>query len=304
MTPLERTTESLDTSGSPPPDRSLSEEADFGGSRTRRTSFRILAVLTSLWVLALMVFGLTEVVLMWLPEDTLVALLGDGDLGDLEAHRSHFMSIGIAAWALMLAVVVQVRRPHRREAAMVWAVAVAVSCAVLFALSGTVEEWLLADVTILVLVLTMAGLHPRARDLRRRPDRDRYMALLAIAAAVPWLAFGATHALRQWRNVTGDIHAEPEHWAIAALMAIAIVVAGIIGASDRTGWLLPAWFAVVASVGYGVHSLVFASAASALAPVWALAANAWALAYAAAIIYRSRHAPSAPEPRPDSLPPP
>lgn len=256
-------------------------------------AFRVLAVLASLWVLALMVFGLTEVVLMWLPADTLVAMLGEGDLGDLEAHRSHFMSIGIAAWAIVLAVAVQVRRPHRREAGMLWAVAVAVAGVVVFAVSGPVGEWLLADVTVLVLVLALAALHPRAGDLVRRPDRDRGMAGLAVVAAVPWLAFAGVQLRHQWRATTGDIHADPEHWAIVALMALAVVAAGIIGSSDRTGWGLPAWFAVVASVGHGVHSLAFASAASALPTVWAFAAIAWGVAYAVAILRRRRVAPMA-----------
>lgn len=289
-----RQTKSSGRSAPPAGEGSGPQRADVSGSRARRVGFRVLAVVTSLWLLALMVFGLTEVVLMWLPADTLTAFLGEDAPADLEAHRSHYMSIGIAAWALVLAVAVQVRRPHRREAAMVWAVALAVAGAVVFALHGPVGEWLLADVTVVVVVLALAALHPRARDLVRRPDRDRRMAVLAVVAAIPWLVFAGLQVRHQWHDVTGDIHAEPEHWAVAALMALAILAAAVIGSGDRTGWRLPAWFAVAASVGYGAHSLVFASAVSALPTGWALAAIVWGAAYGVAIIRRSRLAPSLP----------
>lgn len=293
MTPLEGTdtTGSPDRSGSATPDAAVASRPDIGGSKARRVTFRVLAVLTSLWVLALVVFGLMEVVLMWLPADTLLAM--DDSLTELEAHRSHYMSIGIAAWALMLAVIVQVRRPHRHGAAMVWAVAVAVGGAIVHSISGPVGEWVLADGTVLVLVLALAALHPRTGDPVRRSGGDRAMATLALGAAVPWLVFAAVQVGHQWSSVAGDIHAADEHWAIAALMALAIVAAAAIGSSDRTGWRLPAGFAVVASVGHGVHSLVYGSAASALPTPWALAAIAWGLAYAGATLRRSPRAPSA-----------
>jgi len=159
------------------------------GSRARRIAFRTLAVLLSLWVLARAVFGLLEVGLMWLPYETLEPIL-EGDVGsaaEFEAHRSHFMSIGIVAWAVMLAVAAQIRRPDRREAQMVWAIVFAVSSAILYGLSGTTGTWLLEEGTLLLPILALAMLHPRARNLYRLPTHDRHMLGLAALAAVPWL---------------------------------------------------------------------------------------------------------------------
>jgi hypothetical protein len=79
-----------------------------------------------------------------------------------------------------------------------------------------------------------------------------------------------------------------EHWATSALMAVIIVVAGLIGSTDHTGWRLPAWIAALASIDYGVHSLVFPDVASNASTLWAVAAVAWGCAYAVTIVRRSR----------------
>ncbi len=274
-------------------DEGAGPAATVRGSRARTIAFRTLAVVTALWVLARSVFGLTEVGLMWLPYETLEPILeGAADsAAELEAHRSHFMSIGIVAWALVLAVVSQVRRPHRREAQMVWAVVIAVGGAVVFGLSGTVGQWLLEEGTLLLPVIVLAMLHPRARNLYRLPSHDRPMLGLAVVAGVPWLVFAIDQAQRQWRNLAGDIHAEPEHWAVVALMALAIAAAAVIGSGDRPGWRLPAWFAAIASIVGAVHSLVFPTAASAATAPWAVTAIAWGLAFGASIIRRERRRP-------------
>lgn len=270
-------------------DGSLRAEAQPGGSKTRRVAFRVLVALTSLWVLALMVFALTEVVFMWLPRDTLLSVGQTLDLGDIElAHRAHFMSVGVVAWALLLGVVVQLRRPARREAPMLHALALVVGAAVVFALHGTFGEWLTQELTLLVPVVLLALLHPRARQLVRMPTWDRAMTALAAVAAVPWLFFAVTQAQLQWRNVAGDTHADMEHWAAVALLALLVVACAFIGATDHTGWRLTAWIAAIAAANYGLHSLVYPEPASAAPTLWALAAVAWGVAYAATIIRRSR----------------
>lgn len=261
-------------------------------SRGRRIAFRVVAVLTALWLLLMHVFGLTEVVLMWLPGETLASMFGEdaGSVAELEMHRSHFMIIGIVAWATVLAAVVQVRKPHRRVAAMLQLVLIAAGGTVLYGLSGTLGEWLLEEGTVLVPVLLVASLHPRAKSLLRWPSFDRAMAGLAAVAAIPWTVFVVDHARLQLVNAGGDIHAEPEHWATAALMGIVIAGCAFIGAGDHDGWRLPAWVAAVASVLYGVHSLVFPGPVSAASTVWAIGAVVWGLVFAVSVLRRSRGA--------------
>lgn len=276
-------------------DGSVPAEAQPGGSKTPRVAFRVAAAVTSLWVLALMIFALTEVVFMWLPPDTLLSVGQTLDLGDIDlTHRVHFMSLGVVAWALLLGVAVQLRRPARREAPMLHALAAVVGAAVVFALHGTFGEWLTQELTLLVPLLVLALLHPRARQLVRMPTWDRAMTALAAVAAVPWLVFAVTQAQLQWRNVAGDAHADMEHWAAVALLALLVVACAFIGSTDHTGWRLTAWIAAIAAVNYGLHSLVYPEPASAAPTLWAVAATAWGIAYAATIFYRSRSPKPAP----------
>lgn len=256
-------------------------------ARARRIAFRALAWVTSVGVLVLSGFGLLEVVFMWLPDATVVAMFDDVGAADL-IHRGHFNAIGIVSWAFVPVVLVQLRRPERRVAAMVLALAIVIAGTVLYGLSGSLADWLIEEVTLLVPVLALAWLHPRASDLLRRPRLDRTMAGLVGVAAVPWLMFAVTQAQLQWRNVAGDSHAAMEHWATSALMAVTIVLAGLIGATDHSGWRLPAWIAALASIDYGLHSLVFPDVASNASTQWGVAAVAWGCAYALAIVRRSR----------------
>lgn len=274
-------TEAIPTTGVEP------ETAVTGAGSRRRIAFRVVAWITSLEVLLLFLFGLLEVVFMWLPDATVVAMFDDITPADLD-HRGHFNSIGIVSWAFVPAVLVQLRKPERRVASMLLAVAIVVAGTVLYGLSGSLMDWLVEEIALLIPVLLLAWLHPRAGDLIRRPRLDRTMAGLVTFAAVPWLVFAFGQALLQWRSVTSDSHAAMEHWATSALMAIVIVVAGLIGSTDHPGWRLPAWIAALASIDYGLHSLAFPDVASNASPVWAAAALAWGCAYAVAILHRTR----------------
>ncbi len=297
MAPSDRTAGSEAPDATMPNAKSVSAPQARGtqGSKARRVAFRVVAIVVSLWVLALMFFGLTEIVLMWLPGDTLSSVgdaLGFGEL-DL-AHRAHFMSIGVIHWAIVLGVLVQLRRPERREAPMLHVVAIAISLSVTAALSGSFTAWLLDMVVLVIPMLLLGILHPRARQLVRMPTCDRVMVALATLGVVPWLVFAFTNAELQWRNFAGDTHAEMDHWSTMAFMALVIIACSFIGATDRSGWRLTAWIAALASINYGLHSLVYPEPASAASAPRAIAALTWGILYATSIIRRSRRTPDAP----------
>lgn len=265
-------------------------EASAEGSRGRRIAFRVVSVLTGLFLLAMFSIPLLEVVFMWLPAATLAEMFAEEgeSVAELELHRSHFMSVGIVAWAVVPAVLVQWRKPARRVAPMLQLVVIAVMATVLYGLSGTFAESLLEEGLVLAPVLLLAFLHPRARSLLRRPMFDRTMVSLAAIATIPWVVSAIADARLQLANAAGDIHAEPEHWATAALMALAITACAFIGASDHDGWRLPAWIAALGSAMYGAHSLAFPDAVSAAPVVWAVAAVVWGVVFAVATVRRSR----------------
>lgn len=293
-------------------ERAPAPMADGGGgqgddavwsSPARRIAFRVLSVLLGLFLLASFVFGLLEVVLMWLPDQFFIdnADLGEDYPGGIPVHRSHFMAIGLVAWTVVPAVLVQLRKPWRRVAPMLVAAVMAVTALVAYGLAGTFQEWVVEDLVMAVPILVLATLHPRAAALLRRPAFDRTMGGLAVVAAVPWAVYGLAQARLQFLDQPGDIHTGLEHWATALLLAVAVVTCAVVGASDHDGWRLPAWTAAAASMLFGVHSLVFPGLASGLPTVAAVGAVAWGGAYAVAVVRRARgevDSRVAPEPGP------
>lgn len=113
------------------------------------------------------------------------------------------------------------------------------------------------------------------------------MAGLTLLAAVVWLPFAVEMAQFQILANPGDAHAAMEHWNRMAFFALFIVIWGLIGASDFSGWRLTAWVAGLASIWYGLQSLLF-PVTSAAAPFWAAAAIAWGVIYIAAGERRAR----------------
>lgn len=280
--------------------RAAVDADDLTWSRGHRIAFRVFSGLLALFVLALSIFALLEVVIMWLPGDVLLGLddgSGEPWPGGFLVHRSHFMAMGLVAWTIVPAIVVQVRKPWRRVAPMLVAVVMGLATLVAYGLNGTLQEWITEDVVPTTLILVLAALHPRVRDMFRRPAFDRDMLRWAVIGAVPWAVYGLIQAQLQFRPAPGDIHAGGlEHWAKALLLAVAIITCAVIGASDHDGWRLPAWTAALASILFGVHSLVFPGLASGLPVIAAVGAVAWGIVYAVALLRRSRAPVAAPGP--------
>jgi len=237
-----------------------------------------------LWFLALYGIGALELVFMWLPDDTVTSMFDEPP--NLLAHRTHFLIVGIVSWAILVAILPQIRKPERRVAPMLQLLVMAFGAGVVYAFSGSVREWVSEEAVILVPVAVLAILHPRIRALLRRPRFERSMTLLAGIATIPWSAYTVDNSRLQLINAAGDPHAEMEHWATAALLGITVIACAFIGSTDHHGWRIPAWVASGASVIFGVHSLVFPGIVSALAPIWALAAIVWGVMFGAAVLRR------------------
>lgn len=256
-------------------------------SKRRRIAFRVVATLVALFILAQQIFGLMEIVLMWLPVDTLSSVFDD-DFAEIASHRAHFMVTGILAWSIVLSLLVQLRKPENRGAPMLLVVGMALAATFVYGLSGTLSEWLLEEIVLVVIpIFLVVFLHPSRSVLFTRPRFDRSLAAMAALVTAPWLIYIVHNASLQLAYAGGDTHAEMEHWATAAQLGITLIVAAFLASSDHTGWRLTGWIAVGGSTIFGMHSLVFPGLASALAPVWAVAAILWGLAFGAMLIGRS-----------------
>lgn len=257
-------------------------------SKARRIGFRVVLTLFALWVLAVNGFALLEPFFMWLPGET-VAEMFDEETSFITLHRTHFMAVGIVAWAVVLSTLVQLRKPERRVAPMILLVFIALGATIVYGLSGTLREWLIEEIAMVVLPLSLVALlHPSRDRMLTVPGFDRRLAGMAAAATLPWLVYIVDNAWTQFTNAPDDPHAAMEHWGTAALMGVVIVVGALLGSSDHDGWRLTGWIAAGASALFGVHSLVFPGLASALPMFWAVAAILWGIAFGLLVVRRSR----------------
>ncbi len=260
-------------------------------SKAMRITSRVVIALVAVWLVPLWVFGMLELIFAWLPTETLAEILdgGESEASLFAIHRTHFMAIGILSWAVVLSILVQLRKPERRLAPMLLLVGAAIAGTIYFGLSGTLGEWLIEEIVFVLIPVGLAVLvHPARSQLFTKPTLDRSMAAMAGLASIPWLVFIVDNAWTQFQNVAGDTHAEMEHWGIAALMGTIIVLAAFLGSSDKAGWRLTGWIASGGSLVFGIHSLAFPGLASALPAFWAVGAIIWGIGFGAMIIRRGK----------------
>lgn len=242
------------------------------------TAFRVVAVLVLLWALVTNVIGLVEPVLMALPE----RVIADLPEFDLE-QRTQLAGLGLLSWLLVVSVAVQVRRPHRNSASMVLAVGVVLLALVAFGVWGTFGEWLREDLVVAAPVVLLALMHPRLQRLGV-PRCDPLVLALAVVGAAGW---GAYAVVQLGHQVTeSGLLVTNEGYAAIAAAALGIAVAGLVGATDWAGWLVPGLLAVVCAAYLGIHGLVFPDPPSALGVIPAVLAVLWALALASALAWR------------------
>lgn len=248
------------------------------GAKVKRGVFFAIAGATGVFMIAVLGFGLAFPVLAWFPDGLVLALFSDVE-PDALAHRLHELTIGLFSWVLLLGVVLQLHRPEQRVAPLLGAVAIPVVLSVLEIVNG---NFVLVDTAPLLFPLLLIGLlHPGKKGLVRPGRFHRVLAVLTAVAAVPWVVFAVGQAGLQQLSVAGDAHAEAGHWGLMAGFAILVLMWGLIGASNLPGRRITGFVAALASLCYGLHSLIFPDGASAAGVGWAIAAIAWGAAYGA-----------------------
>ena len=253
------------------------------------TTFRVVTWIVSIATFLAFVFGLLEVPLMWLPDDTLLSTLDDFTPADLD-YRVHFYMLGIVAWIVLPPLYVQLRRPERRVAQMLqtW-IGVILVVGVMAAVGGISA----LDAVLLAAVTLVAVLHPARSALHRRPGFDPIQVSAGAVALVPALVW-SVWAVLEARGARGlpDVLDTPAQimWAHVALAPLLCVMAALLGASDHPGWRFSSWTATVVAVLVGAHSLAFADRSAALPVVAAALLIAWGLAYGALTARRTKSA--------------
>jgi hypothetical protein len=230
------------------------------------------------------------------------------------SHRIHETAFGFIFVVSFVGLLVQLRRPERKPAAMymvavpIWFLAAAV----------LVVDRAPDPIVFLFIVIpgALIALHP-ARDRILRPERrvSPPMLGLALVAALPLTVFAITEVRlgfeaseagraafeelpedleddefeeeleRRLRRLT-DSAEELEtarhfgHWSAMGGFALSVAALAVI-ASLRSagGWRLLAWGAGLALCVYGVASLIAPNDASAAHTVWAVLAVGWGVAF-------------------------
>lgn len=252
--------------------------------RVRRVAFRIVVGLVCLLLLAVLLPAYPLIVVNWLPDGAWLAVRSDHGPADL-VHRLHSLSLSVLAWGMFLGIALQAHWPNRKLAPLLAALAVPVAIAAAEMMSGTYT--FAGTAPFIIAILLVVALHPAARALMRMPRWNLPMLGLAAIAVLPWITYAASiaHAVRP-----ADPGWEVDHLTFTSALALLPVMWGIIGASDRPGWQYAAGAALVAAGFVGLQSAIFPYVLSGLSGPWTAAALAWCLAYAGAVVFRSRQA--------------
>ena len=252
--------------------------------RVHRIAFKIVAILSTLLILAMFNVVLLLIVVSWLPAETYAGIIGE-PVAELIPHRLHDSILPVLVWSLLFGVGIQVHRPKSRQAPLLMAVAVPITFAAVELATGTFVA--MASLPLYVVLGLLVLLHPRAMEAIRIRRLDKLMTGLTAAAAAAWLPFAYEQARLQSLATGGDVHAAREHWGRMAVFSILVVVWALLGSSDRPGWRITAWVTGLASAWYGFQSLIFGGASAAALP-WAIGAIVWGVGFILAAEKRAR----------------
>lgn len=250
-------------------------------TKIRRRAFTTAIVVTLAAFVTLLGRALSMVVIGWLPADTLQTILDPS----APAHRFHTLGIGWLFAIPLVGVLVQLRKPASKTAPMQQTLFAALVINLIAAITGTFS----ADgVVFIALIAAAAFLHPRWREVGGLGNPEVSTTGLAGVAAIPFLLYALDHIRLQRLDAPGDFHAVVDHWALMASLAVVIVGTAFIGSGNRNGWRISAWTAGLATMVFGVASLLYPNVASGASAGWAATAIIWAIVYLIATERRQR----------------
>lgn len=247
--------------------------------RARRIGFLTLVGLTIVMFVAMVPPDVTHPVTGWLPDDSygryVEFFYGDETPANMAAHRHHMLAFSLAIWIVLVGMVVQLRKPERKQAPL-WAAAAAVVTMMIFEV--TLVGFDPSTLILVAPVLAAVALHPRLLPAKgiSWPGPGRAVAVVAALAA---LVYGFAEARFQIGGGATDIHGVDGHYAFMAAAAVILAIAALLGASNLTGARITAWTAGLMGVLMGAFFIGFPDVASSPGMGWGIAAVLLGMVY-------------------------
>ncbi|MDQ3645588.1 MAG: hypothetical protein M3345_01480 [Actinomycetota bacterium] len=227
---------------SPTADRSAEESAGGQGSRAKaaRIVFTIMAGVAGLYYAALM--GGASLIAPWFDDST-------------KGHQIHDVGWGILVAILTgVPLLLQLRRPESKPAAMQQVLLVALSMVLVPAAAGTFAPFVLIFFVVPAALLTL--LHPARHEMFRLGRFSPTLAVMAAVGGLGWTAFALNQISKQRTVPSTNEHTEDLHWVFMGVLGVAIILVALLGALKTRGSRIPAWTAGIASIFFGIASLV------------------------------------------------
>lgn len=270
----------------------VQQEAASGG-RLAQLGRRGIAFYASLVVFALFIVGLVGSNLVAVFTFWFGVPAQFGGLEFVESHRLHLIVRSAFGWAIIVALLALFWRPKQSVGAVyqLTVFILAFVGVVLLSASGilALSDWASIGL-ILVLTAAVAAFHPsrdRLRDGLRVDRLSRPLAVLAVVAAIPLLAYAANQlSLQRTAVPPGATDAFAEHvldfhFGDMAVAAVLILALALVASLRPVGWLLPATTAGFLAIVLGLASVLFPGLASSVGVLWGGVAIVWGLAFVA-----------------------
>lgn len=223
-------------------------------------------------------FGLTTLVIGWFESLEGVA----GPVTDL----GYGALVGII---LTLGLLVQLRAPERKIAALQQAVLVIPALVIGSAIAWDSQNLLPALILLPTLAILLA-LHPaRSEFLRRGASVSPALFVIAVAGGIPLIAY-ALHMGGEARDLTGPPH-HVQRLSTMAAMAISILLTGLLASLKTPGWRTPGRCAAAAAVVFGLASMAFPDHPGAEGRWWAGLAIAGGFLFISVTEWEARRPP-------------
>lgn len=240
----------------------------------RRIAFNAVVGLLVL-ALAIQWWVVITPVVVWFP-DAFVDDFFSSRVDQFSIHRIHRLALALSHVVVLIGLVIQFRRPERKEAPMWQASAFFATAIIVNLMVGPTAEKVPPPLWIIFGLGLLAGaLHPISPLLRVPKPLDRRLLALTAVVAVPMAFYVVDQIGLQVSGIEADPHWAGSHYQFAGEFGLHLILLSLVSSTAFTGRRVTAWMAGMSALLMGAASLVSPDQASSLGTVWGPVLAAW-----------------------------